>query len=186
MGIDSTPTEAERPRRAMYKLTSNQLYFQVKQKSHKTKRKAFKPDNEYLKNEILSLEPAGFTRRQLDVVGQGELPLEFVSNMNQTLKITLLVNVEAIGGTKRIMIRSTFIVNNNLPLPLRLAAYGDDKSEFYVSDADQSQSLVTLPIRCFNPDKMLSVELGDLGFQKCRIGYAHVTPDAPQEQTFVF
>ena len=82
--IDSTNNSSEnaenKPRRAMYKLTSNQLYFHVKQKRNRSKRKGFKPNDDYLKqNDILSLEPAAFTRRQHPSTYSSRLVDDFIA-----------------------------------------------------------------------------------------------------------
>ena len=183
--------QSDVPAKSMYKLTSNQLYFHIKKKesNHSKWTRAIRKEKKEreIRNEILSIEPAGFTRRQLDVTSQGEIPLEFISNMNPTLKVTLLISVEAIGGTKKIVLKSTFVINNQLPLSLRVAAFGDAKSEFYIPDADQNQTTPsTLPIRCFNQQKSLSIELADFGYQKQTLSYREVTTEKPLEKTLEF
>ena len=171
---------------AMYKLSSTPLYFHVRKKRLSTRRRTRTPVAD-LKSEIITIEPAGFTRRQIDVIAQGELPIEFVSNMNPELKITLVVNVESLGGTKRITLKTTFVVDNRLPLPVRVLSPDDPKSEFYVSDADQINTQTpTLPIRCFSPQKALLLELADFGYAKQRISYSSLNPDQTFEKTLSF
>ena len=171
---------------SMYKLSATPLYFHVRKRKLSSRRRTRTPIAE-LKSEIITIEPAGFTRRQIDVIAQGELPIEFISNMNPELKITLVVNVESLGGTKRITIKSTFVVDNKLPLSVRILSPDDPKSEFYVSDADQiSTQTPTLPIRCFSPQKALLLELADFGYAKQEISYSSLNPDQTFEKTLSF
>ena len=110
----------------MLNLGSLPLYFQYP---------ADKPTDVYKQeSQIIGISPAGFTVRHIDVSSLQENAYEFRSNLDSNLRIVLVVNVEGIAGLRRITIRSSVIIQNHLPLPIKLHHPVDERISYMVPD----------------------------------------------------
>merc|ERR1711911_176334 len=118
-----------------------------------------------------------FTKRQIDVSSPSEIPVEFVSNTNPNLRITLIVHVEGIAGVRKISIRTNISIVNQLPLPLEISSLADSTlgslvdfsldptKTFFIPDSDELEinrgRNISVPISVLNQSFKFAVKLAD-------------------------
>ena len=122
------------------------------------------PDIYKQESQIIGISPAGFTMRHVDVSSLQENAYQFRSNTDKELTVVLTVNVEGIAGLRRITIRSSVFIQNNLPFPLEIIHPTNPSMKFIVSDEDtisMSSEIRSLPLNLFSSRGTLAIRLAD-------------------------
>ena len=164
----------------LYNLGSVPLHFQLDDPNMRKsvyRRSVHKTNFYRVEQQIISICPNGFTKRQIDVSSPSEIPVEFVSNTNPNLRITLIVHVEGIAGVRKISIRTNISIVNHLPLPLEISSLADSTlgslvdfsldptKTFFIPDSDELEinrgRNISVPISVLNQSFKFAVKLAD-------------------------
>ena len=159
----------------LYNLGSVPLHFQLENSNHR--KSVLKSSLYRVEQQIISICPNGFTKRQIDVSSPSEIPVEFVSNTNPNLRITLIVHVEGIAGVRKISIRTNISIVNQLPLPLEISSLADSTlgsladfsldptKTLFIPDNDELEMNrgrnISVPISVLNQSFKFAVKLAD-------------------------
>ena len=171
----ATNNESESTDGVLYNLGSIPLHFQHENSNYR--RSVYKTNFYRVEQQIISICPNGFTKRQIDVSSPSEIPVEFVSNTNPNLRITLIVHVEGIAGVRKISIRTNISIVNQLPLPLEISSLADSTlgsladfsldptKTFFIPDSDELEMNrgrnISVPISVLNQSFKFAVKLAD-------------------------